>query len=56
VSNYPGVGDEPISVRGAIPPSGGARVYQVWYRNSDPVFCTPSFFNMTNAIAATWIP
>jgi hypothetical protein len=56
VSNYPGVGDAPISVRGAVPSGGGARVYQLWYRNSDPVFCTPSFFNLTNAIAATWIP
>ncbi len=55
-SQYPAVGDPPISVRGLIPLLGGARVYQVWYRNSAPGFCTPAFYNLTNAIAATWIP
>lgn len=56
VSQYPGVGDAPISVSGMIPASGGGRVYQLWYRNSDPTFCTLAFYNLTNAISATWVP
>ncbi len=55
-SVYPGAGDAPISVSGMIPPSGGERVYQLWYRNSDPAFCTSAFYNLTNAIRATWVP
>ncbi len=55
-SQYPGAGDPPISVRGMLPAIGGARLYQVWYRNSDPGFCTAALYNLTNAIAATWIP
>jgi len=55
-SQYPSAGDPPISVRGSIPMLGGARVYQVWYRNSDPGYCTSAYYNLTNAIAATWIP
>jgi hypothetical protein len=55
-SQYPGVGDASISVRGLVPPGGGTRTYQVWYRNSDPTFCTSAFFNLSNALVATWIP
>ncbi len=49
------LGDTPISVKGAIPASGGTRFYQAWYRNAG-AFCTPSNFNLTNGIAATWVP
>ncbi|MBL8863253.1 MAG: hypothetical protein JNK02_14750 [Planctomycetes bacterium] len=55
-SQYPGAGDPAVSVRGLVPAAGGARTYQVWYRNSDPGFCTPAFFNLSNALVAAWIP
>jgi hypothetical protein len=32
------------------------RVYQCWYRNADPVFCTVATFNLTNAVQVTWTP
>jgi hypothetical protein len=56
VSQYPEAGDAPISLRGQIPAAGGLRTYQCWYRNSDPGFCTSAYFNLTNALAVTWIP
>jgi hypothetical protein len=43
-----------ISVVGAIPSTGGARYYQVWYRNSTGPCGTGS--NLTNAVAVIWIP
>jgi hypothetical protein len=49
------LGDTPISVRGMIPANGGTFFYQAWYRNVAS-FCTPSGFNLTNAIAVTWAP
>ncbi len=52
-SQYPGVSDPSISVRGLVPPSGGTRVYQCWYRNAAN-FCTASTFNLTNGIEVTW--
>ena len=54
-SQYPSVGDPPISVVGACH-AGDVRNYQVWYRNADPAFCTPSTFNLTNGVRATWSP
>jgi hypothetical protein len=54
-SQYPDVGDPLISVRGQLPPAGGVRTYQVWYRNAAP-FCTPSTFNLTNGAQLTWVP
>jgi hypothetical protein len=54
-SQYPSGNDQPISVRGQIPPAGGARTYQAWYRNAAP-YCTPSTFNLTNGLQLTWIP
>jgi len=54
-SIVPGAGDPSISVRGAIPPSGGTRYYQVLYRNV-AVFCQPESFNLTNGLSITWIP
>jgi hypothetical protein len=52
---YPSAGDLPISVRGAVPPGGGRRTYQVWYRNAAP-FCTSFTFNVSNALSVTWSP
>ncbi len=48
-------GDIPVSQRGAVPPVGGTRFYQAWYRNV-AAFCTPSGFNLSNAIQVTWLP
>ena len=41
------------TIRGAVVP--GTRYYQAWYRDSAP-FCTPAFYNMTNAVQITWGP
>ncbi len=51
-ARYPGVGDPPVSVRGLVPP-GATRYYQAWYR-SPPTFCTPSSFNLSNALRVEW--
>lgn len=52
-SSYPQSGDPSVSVKGLVT-APGSRVYQVWYRNADPVFCTPSTFNLTNGGLVTW--
>ncbi len=54
-SSYPGPGDAAVSVRGMLPPAGGTRTYQVWYRNAAG-FCTPDVFNLTNALRLAWGP
>jgi len=48
-------GDPRVSTAGAVPASGGTRTYQAWYRNA-AAFCTPSTFNLTNGLRATWAP
>lgn len=48
-------GDALISVRGQIPPAGGTRYYQVWYRSALN-FCTPETFNASNAVEVQWVP
>jgi hypothetical protein len=54
-SGYPESGDPPVSVAGAIPPMGGARYYQVWYRNAAS-FCTSATFNLSNGYSVYWQP
>lgn len=54
-SQYPAAGDPSVSVKGLLPPAGGLRSYQVWYRNA-AAFCTISTFNLTNGLALTWVP
>ena len=49
-------GDPPVSSLGSIPPGGGTRNYQVWYRNQAAQFCTVERFNMSNALEVTWVP
>jgi hypothetical protein len=52
-SSYPS-GSQPISIKGANA-AGNVRMYQCWYRNA-AAFCTPSTFNLTNGLQATWSP
>jgi len=53
-SQYPGVRDAPVSVRGGAS-AGATLYYQLWYR--DPIAnCTSDDFNMSNALAITWLP
>ncbi len=51
-SQYPGVGDASVSVRGGIQ-AGDVKTYQVWYRNA-AAFCTTSTFNWTNGVQVVW--
>lgn len=55
-SLYPWAGDLPLSVRGALPPAGGTRHYQCFYRNAAPQFCPPGASNRTNGVSVTWVP
>jgi hypothetical protein len=53
--SIPRPGDPPISTLGAVPPSGGTRYHQVWYR--DPAsFCTPATYNISNGMIVVWAP
>ncbi|MBL8857075.1 MAG: hypothetical protein JNL28_01040 [Planctomycetes bacterium] len=53
-SQYPAVGEPPVSVQGLIG-APGTRNYQIWYRDS-AAFCTPSTFNLTNGVSVAWVP
>jgi hypothetical protein len=55
-SVFPDVGDPSISVRGAIPASGGTYYYQGFYRNVTSAFCPSGTSNRTNGIVVTWSP
>jgi hypothetical protein len=55
-SRYPGPSDPSVSVKGAIPAGGGVeRTYQVWFRDAAQ-WCTPSLFNLSNAVDVVWTP
>ncbi len=54
-SSFPQPGDFPISTAGAIPPLGGTRYYQAFYRNAAS-FCTPATTNRTNGVVVEWTP
>ena len=54
-ASLPGPGDPPISTMGLIPPAGGMRTYQVWYRNAAS-FCTAATFNLSNGLIVHWAP
>ena len=45
----------PISVKG-FNAVGNVGNYQLWYRDSDPTFCSSSTFNLTNAVRVVWQP
>jgi len=53
---YPEPGDLQLSVRGAVPPVGGTRYYQCFYRNASLAFCPPSTSNRTNGMRLVWAP
>jgi len=56
-SSWPTVGAQPISVRGAIPATGGTRTYQAWYRDANATYCTDTArFNLTNGLSVQWLP
>jgi len=52
---YPEGSETDISVRGQLPPTGGTRHYQAWYRNAAS-FCTASTFNLSNGVTVEWRP
>jgi hypothetical protein len=45
-----------VSVRGQLPPTGGTRTYQGWYRNQAAAFCNAERFNLTNGLEIPWAP
>lgn len=53
-SSTPSGTDLPIGLVGGVT-AGQVANYQVWYRDS-AAFCAPETFNLTNAVAVTWIP
>jgi len=55
LAEWPSAGDPPLGQTGLIPAIGGARIYQVWYRNADAAFCTASTFNLSNSIVVQWL-
>lgn len=48
-------GDPTVSGFGLVPPAGGVREYQAWYRDGG-IFCTPDNSNVSNAVTITWTP
>lgn len=53
-ASYPQGLNPSISLVGGVPPPGGARYYQFWYRNVLGPCGAGS--NLTNAVAVIWIP
>jgi hypothetical protein len=54
-ATWPAVGEDPLSVRGAIPAAGGTRYYYIFYRDIGN-FCTTAAFNLTDAQQIVWAP
>ncbi len=61
VTSYPQAGDPSISARSAALgdpiPSGGIRIYQVYYRDPSPTYCPDppgGTFNATQAVQLVW--
>ena len=49
-------GDPELSILGQLPPAGGTRFYQFWYRHQPAMFCPPERFNMSNGVEIVWGP
>lgn len=54
-AQWPAPGGLALSVAGTLPPLGGERYYQAWYRNA-AAFCTSATFNLTNGVRIVWCP
>lgn len=54
--NYPGPGQDPISIAGLVPAMGATRYYAAWYRDAGNGFCTPGEFNLSNGVEVSWAP
>jgi len=52
-SSYPGLGQDPVSVRGGVS-AGDTRFYQLWFR--DPGGPCSNTFNTTSALQVDWTP
>jgi len=54
-ASYPHLGDPALSAISGTPPGSGlAAVYQAFYRDPLPGFCTSATFNGTNALRVVW--
>src|SRR5207237_7863800 len=53
-SGYPRANEPHVSVKGLVT-APSTRVYQVWFRDAQS-FCTPSTFDLTNAVEIVWDP
>jgi hypothetical protein len=56
VAAFPGSVPHGIATLGAVPPAGGMRVYQVFYRDQAPGHCNPERFNLSNGYRIGWTP
>jgi hypothetical protein len=54
-ASYPQGADPAISVQGLVPPTGGVRYYQVYYRNPTGSPCG-TLFNITAGVSVIWQP
>lgn len=54
-ASYPMQGEARISAKGQVPPAGGSRYYQAWYRNP-AAFCTSATYNLSNGLEIAWLP
>ncbi len=55
-ATYPGPGQLAVSVAGLVPPAGGTRAYQAYFRDPAPTFCTSATFNTSSAFELVWSP
>jgi hypothetical protein len=55
-STYPPLGGVPVSIKGVLPPAGGTRYYQAFYRNAAMTFCPPATSNRTSGLQIVWAP
>jgi hypothetical protein len=56
VASFPQSGDPTMSTKGSVPPAGGMRAYQAWYRDNNLGFCTSATFNISSGVIIHWAP
>jgi hypothetical protein len=54
MSEYPGPGEQPVSVKGMVM-MPGFKYYEVWYRDA-AVFGTTATFNTSQTVCIPWVP